>query len=140
MRLVHASILPGANTYRPACLSIPCFSTNRKKSATRVFQDFTREGDPEVLRIDWDFTQENHAYLMLENSDDAGEDVGDRLTFQSTGANRSMDFVDVSSGLVWFIEWNEVNHSGSLMVPNYNDGNRACWDNNLVNVECPSES
>lgn len=105
-----------------------------------VFRDFTREGDPEVLQIDWDLTQENHANLALENIDVDGEDYGDRLEFLGIGANRSMEFIDSSDDMTWFIEWNEVNHSGSLMVPDYNDGNRACWNNQLVNVECPSDS
>ena len=61
-----------------------------------VFHDFTREGDPEVLRIDWDLTQENHASLVFLNIDQGNEEEGDRLSYLGTGANKSIEFFDAS--------------------------------------------
>jgi hypothetical protein len=105
-----------------------------------VFQDFTRDGDPEVLRIDWDLTQENHASLVFLNIDDGDEEEGDRLSYLGTGANKSIEFFDASLQMTWDIEWNEVNHAGSLQVPDYRNGERACWDTSLLDVDCPPDA
>ena len=35
-----------------------------------------------------------------------------------------------------FIEWNNQTNAGSLTADDYNEGERACWDSELQNVEC----
>ena len=101
-----------------------------------VFRDFTRDVNLEVLRIDWDLTQENHASLVFLNVDGGSEDMGDQLSYLATGANKSIEFLDLSNDMTWDIQWNESNRAGSLRVPDYNDGDRACWDTNLLDAAC----
>lgn len=101
-----------------------------------IFRDFTRDTNLEVLRIDWDLTRENRASLVFLNIDAGSENKGDRLSYLVVGANRSIEFFDLSTGMTWDVEWNEENRSGSLRVPDYNDGSRACWDTDLMDVAC----
>jgi hypothetical protein len=105
-----------------------------------LFRDFTAEGDPEVLRMDWEVNSDVDAFLTFRNVYVGHEEEGDELRYRADGAMRSIEFADVSTGDDWDIIWNEGNGSGSLRVPDYKDGVRACWDNNQFDVECAANA
>ena len=48
-----------------------------------------------------------------------------------------MNFYDASENLNADITWDEVTGAGSIQVPDYNDGERACWDEDQDDIECP---
>ncbi len=66
----------------------------------------------------------------------AGDDAGDELTFSEAGDNHRIDHIDAGTGDMSFIRWNESDGTGSLMVPDYNDGAEACWDESQYDIEC----
>jgi hypothetical protein len=101
-----------------------------------VFSDFTAPGDPEVLRIDWDVNSETDAELRFLNIHAGREEEGDELRYRVDGPMHSIEFSDASTGEDWDIIWNEVDGSGSLRVPGYNNGERACWDTDQNDVVC----
>ena len=105
-----------------------------------VFTDFRREGDPDVLRVDWTAASESDARLDLENIDAANPDFGDELGYLTEGSGRSMEFFDASNDMTWDIRWNQADGSGSLMVPGYNGGQRSCWDENQEDTSCAAAS
>jgi hypothetical protein len=100
------------------------------------FRDFTAEGDPEVLRVDWEVNSDVDAFLTFRNVYVGQEEEGDELRYRADGVMRSIEFADASTGEDWDIIWNEADGSGSLRVPDYNGGVRACWDSNQEDVEC----
>jgi len=65
-----------------------------------------------------------------------GEDAGDELTFSAAGDIHRIDHVDADTDDVWFIRWNESDGTGSLRVPDYNDGVEACWDEEQYDIDC----
>jgi hypothetical protein len=102
-----------------------------------VFRDFSAEGDPEVLRIDWEVNSEQDATLEFRNIHAGSDEEGDELRYRAEGPMNSIEFLDASSTETWDIIWNEADGSGSLQVPDYNNGQRACWDTNQDDASCP---
>jgi hypothetical protein len=98
------------------------------------FYDPTLPGDPAVADLEWG-TNLAGDYLMFTCLH--GEDEGDTLAYRRNGPFVSIEFTDASAGAqLWFIRWDETDGSGSLMVPDYNGGEMACWDANQDNTTC----
>ena len=57
--------------------------------------------------------------------------------FKGVEREWNAEYMAFTTGTDWDIIWNEADGSGSLRVPDYNDGVRACWDTNQFDVECP---
>ncbi len=100
-----------------------------------VFRDFEEAGDPEVFRIEWE-VDEATARLDLINQDANDPDVGDELRYSVNGSLGMVEFQDESDGMTWDIQWDEADGSGSLMVPDYRNGERSCWDGEQEDVSC----
>lgn len=98
-----------------------------------TFYDPTLEGDPPAADLDWGHDAQGE---FLTFTCRHGDDEGDVLGYYADGPENSIIFTDASEGQEWFIRWNEADSSGSLMVPEYNNGEVACWDENQDDVEC----
>ncbi len=114
-------------------------TSNGGESATWTFIAADREGAPTVARVDYEETANGRtlSFTDLYNEPGADETLGDALTFTVDGDARSIDFVDGQSNDIWFIEWNESTAIGSIQVPEYNGGEKGCWDETLEDVDCP---
>ena len=66
----------------------------------------------------------------------AGDDDGDMLEFQEAYPRYVVTHVDADLEHTSLIEWYEDGH-GNLTVPEYNDGQQACWGTDLQNMVCP---
>ncbi len=98
------------------------------------FYDPTLPGDPAVADLEWG-TSLAGKYLAFTCL--YGEDDGDTLAYRRNGPLASIEFTDASAGdQLWFIRWDETAGSGSLLVPDYNGGEPACWDANQDNTTC----
>ena len=65
-----------------------------------------------------------------------GEDAGTSIAFTADGDLSRIDLVDGPTGDESFIRWNEATGAGSLLVPDYNGGEEACWDEEQWDVDC----
>jgi hypothetical protein len=102
-----------------------------------IFND-RRDGEAvDVARIDWDVQAKRDRTLSFEATDETSDDFGDRLTYQVDGALCSIVYHDSATESDWDITWNEETGTGSLMVPDYHDGARACWDEHQNDIDCP---
>lgn len=98
-----------------------------------TFHDVDLAGDPAVAELTWG-DDPNGAYLSLAAI--AGPDAGDTLTYRHAPPHCSVVFVDGAEGQLYDIRWNEADGSGSLRVPDYNGGERACWDTRQDDTSC----
>ena len=73
-------------------------------------------------------------YLEFVSHEDDSD--GDTLRFTDARPDFSIDFTPGDGSQAWFIRWH-ADGSGSLMVPDYDDGAEACWDVWQENVDCP---
>lgn len=105
-----------------------------------IFNDRQASGDPiEVARIDWNVEDENHRLLSFEDIDQRSDDLGDTLTYRVDATVVTIEFYDASEDITADITWDELTGAGSLQVPDYNNGERACWDEEQLDVECPAD-
>ncbi len=87
------------------------------------------------IRIDWtNGTGDSHELTVLNNMP-GGENEGDRLVFSTSLAMSYVEFVDVSEPVVYNVTW-YLDGSGSIEVPDYNNGEKACWDTHQNDVAC----
>jgi hypothetical protein len=108
----------------------------RSNSGYWILND-SDEGQPvPCARIDWDYPALLDRVLTFENIEQANPDFGDRLTYRVEGVMISILFQDTSEGVDSDVTWNAQTGSGSLQVPDYNDGLRACWDEHQEDVLC----
>ena len=92
--------------------------------AAWIFHDLDRSGGPVSGEIRWGATATGR-YLEFTSHEDGNE--GDALRFE-TGADESrIDFTPGDASTPSFIRWDPTG-AGSLMVPDYNGGQEACWD------------
>jgi hypothetical protein len=96
------------------------------------FYDFNKPGDPMVARLEWEQTTSLKSVSFI----DLYTNPNDRISYREGGADRSIDFNDASEGAEWFIRWNVATNAGSLMVPDYNNGDEACWDSERNDIDC----
>ncbi len=85
----------------------------------------------ESLRIDWDNSPVGNT-LMITVNDAQSEDFGNTIEiFESP----TMGYLEVNDGEIHNITW-FADGTGSIMVPDYNDGNEACWDTEQRDTAC----
>ena len=101
-----------------------------------VFNDLRDAQTIPVARIDWNNASATRRSLVFSNIETGSADLGDRLEYQLDGSIASVLFHDASEHQEADIQWNESTGTGSLQVPDYNGGLRACWDERQENMVC----
>ncbi len=99
-----------------------------------TFHDPELTGNPASGELTWGADADGD-FLALECL--LGDDAGDRLTWRRDAPDCSLVFHEAGSASGWDVRWNEVDGTGSLMVPDYNGGRRACWDTHQDDTVCP---
>jgi hypothetical protein len=95
-------------------------------------------GTPGVqsVRIDWlNGPGRTHELTVLNNMP-GGADEGDHVVFSGSPAMSYVEFTDVSLPAIYNVTWYR-DGSGSIEVPDYNNGEKACWDTRQNDVVCP---
>lgn len=113
-------------------------STETNTSGYWEFFDMqTPEDQNRTVKIDWKvgILKENTT-LAFENVDPRGEYLGDVLEYETDLEDAWMTYDDASEDNVWEIQWNIEMGSGSLSVPGYNNGEKACWNALKQDVVC----
>ncbi len=96
--------------------------------------------DKSLVRADWSVPDATHSTLdIVNNRTDGNPDAGDRITLTIDGDQVTLTVHDESEGLDYGAGWSSSTTAGWVQVPNYNDGQKACWDSAHVNVECGQE-
>jgi hypothetical protein len=101
-----------------------------------LFNDIQDGHEVANARIDWRVQAPRDRFLAFECTREGSEGYGDRLTYQVGGPVVTILFHDASADTDADIMWNETTGAGSLQVPDYNEGARACWDSQRNDVDC----
>ena len=96
------------------------------------FHDLEDPDHPLVGEIAWG---DDELGEFLEFIDHDPEADGDSLRFTDSGESCVVRYVQQTTAETWFIRWC-TDGTGSLRVPDYNDGEEACWDEDQINVDC----
>lgn len=101
-----------------------------------MYYSLTAEDHEQVSLITWE-KKENLESVDLEVTSDRNDNMGDIIEFDYDGIVKKAIYRDVSSGETAIISYNTKTKTGFIVAPGYNNGNRACWDENLKNISCP---
>ncbi len=98
------------------------------------FHDAER-GGAHVARLEWGADAEGNFLRLVDTLDHPD----DSLEYRGEGPHKSVTWTDADTpSESWYVRWNEVNGTGSLQAPDYNDGLPACWDDRQDDTECPT--
>ena len=100
----------------------------------QFYEPIDASSGEETARIDWTKSAEQKQTTITVNGA-SHEDSGDYLEFTESDEMGSIVHYDASEDLLSDITW-YADGSGSLMVPDYNNGDPACWDTEQVNADC----
>lgn len=89
-----------------------------------------------VVHIDWDHPSASKATLKFTVVKPQVPENGDVLTYNADNSSRSVTYFDQSANSTLQIFWDEVTHAGYLIAPNYNNGQKSCWDSQLNDTTC----
>ena len=98
-------------------------------------------GSDRVLEISWNYNSETDRSLEYRNVNSESEDVGDAMRFTLNGTAATLAYTDASdSNVVANIEWDTGTGHGSIQVPHYNNGDKACWDSGFEDTLCAASN
>lgn len=111
-------------------------SNNSGTEGTWTYYDIITLNDqsPEIEST-WSM-QENSASLMFEVLGEENEYTGDTVEYSFNGTLKNVVFNNVHISETSEMQWNTETLAGYLIVPSYNNGEKACWDSNFQNVAC----
>lgn len=98
-----------------------------------TFRDLETPDHPECGQINWGATSAGGRYLEFVSLDEHA--YGDRLRFAEEPVESAITFQPGDGADECFIRW-DATRAGSLRVPDYNGGQEACWDGDLLDVDC----
>ena len=99
------------------------------------FFDPSRGDGVEVAHMDW-HAERDDSELRLQATDPQSEDEGDSLVYTTKGSNVTVVYTDQSEQQIGTIAWDEETGAGYIEYPDYNDGERSCWDEEQFDVDC----
>lgn len=91
-------------------------------------------GTTAVGEISWSHPTDDTWTLTFSAT--AGSQEGDELEYAIDGTSRTVTFFDASDERTSEIHWDQQTHVGYIIAPNYNEGQKACWDGTLANTPC----
>jgi hypothetical protein len=104
-------------------------------ASARLYMASMTPGVPSV-RVDWQRNGPGDRSLTVVVNEVGSPDEGDALAFHKAPAEHTLDVHDEGLQEDHNVTW-YPDGSGSLTVPNYNGGQKACWDTRQEDVACP---
>ncbi len=95
-------------------------------------------GSQQVMDGSYEVIDEMDHTLTFSIPQDVDDIGGSSAVFDRDGLFVTLDLIGPLGG-THLIKWNTETGEGSLIAPDYNNGEEACWDETLRNVPCESE-
>jgi len=95
------------------------------------------ENSPKALRIDWSQPSQDQSTVKFTVVLPGIPQNGDQITYAANGNDRSIRYFDNSAAQTMEVAWDAQTGAGYLLAPNYNNGEKACWDAQGNDVTCP---
>ena len=96
----------------------------------------------EALSIQWSYvsdTDRSLSYEIVSPLPNAQGEVvtGDTFTLTIDGMRATLEYVDADdTSVTAVISWDTATGAGSIIVPDFNQGQKACWDAAFENTGC----
>ena len=111
--------------------------TSDYEATSGTWTYFALQSDQELSVVSWERT-ENTTSIELNVESDRNNNRGDSISYDFDGSVKTVVFTDVSEDETTTISYNSETLAGFIISPNYNEGAKSCWDENLNNTTCTS--
>ncbi len=111
-------------------------SLNNGSGQWDIYDSGQPSNSVKVVHIDWDRPSATNATLKFTVVKPQVPENGDMLTYKAENSSRSVTYFDQSANSTLQIFWDEVTHAGYIIAPNYNNGQKSCWDSQLNDTTC----
>ncbi len=113
------------------------FNTAGTDGHWQFFNPEIAQEDQTFIKIEYDVTDDTHKSLIFTNlRTDGHEDAGDIIEYSVDGDTAHVSVHDEDKALDYTTEWSLSDGTGWLIVPDFNEGEKACWDGAQQNAEC----
>ncbi|MDR8393541.1 hypothetical protein NC796_20470 [Aliifodinibius sp. S!AR15-10] len=92
--------------------------------------------EEEVSTVSWTIEGEEELEIRLDVTSDRNDNLGDYITYSSEGEIKTAVYFDASDDEITELQFNADNYTGYIIAPNYNNGEKACWNSALQDVAC----
>lgn len=96
------------------------------------------ETQEEISTVNWTVNGEEDIDLRLEVTSDRNDNQGDYIEYHLDNTTKSAVYFDASDEASIELQIDTETHAGFIIAPNYNDGAKACWDDQFQDVSCSS--
>lgn len=100
----------------------------------RFFDYNTPDMANEIGTIEWSVQVLAESKIVFSSKNPQSQNYGDIVTYSVEGTNALITFFDASENITAEVTWDLVTIAGSIKVPNYNNGERAYWNENKQDV------
>jgi len=115
------------------------FNTDGNEGTWEFFNPQIALENQTFVTVDYKIDDPTHKELTFTNTRlDGHEDSGDVITYKLAGDIAHVSVHDESKGIDYTAEWSVTTTAGWLQVPDYNGGEKACWDAQRINMDCPA--
>ncbi|MBN2090887.1 hypothetical protein JW964_14835 [candidate division KSB1 bacterium] len=107
------------------------------KSGWWLIYDYTKPTEKKsVFRLDWSI-KDTESTVVFKNVLAGNEGENDVLTYWANATERKVTYFDNSKQETAEVYWEIAKGTGYVLAPDYNNGQKACWDENQNDVACP---
>lgn len=102
-----------------------------------TYHGFGRAGQPsqELAELDWQTTENENIEMGLTIL--AGNSYSDsEVNYHTEGPVRIINIDNANNDGTVTIQFNKDTNTGFIQAPDYNNGEKACWDSNFNNIDC----
>lgn len=89
-----------------------------------------------ISQIEWTINNEDDLNLRLDVVSDRNDNMGDYIDYTLEGATKTVVYYDAGENKETTLQWDMETHVGFVIAPEYNNGQKACWDENFEDVPC----
>lgn len=97
---------------------------------------FDANEDEAVSKIEWDIDEDGSIDLEFSVLSDRNGNQGSEINFEFDGTIKTLVYIDGSNNTTTTIEYNTETKAGFIISPNYNNGEKSCWDESLEDITC----
>ncbi|HEX6981763.1 MAG TPA: hypothetical protein VF181_03285 [Balneolaceae bacterium] len=96
----------------------------------------SNEADVHVSETTWTVNGENDKHLKLEVISNRNDRQGDYIEYDFDGTTKKAVYYNAGEDATTTIQWHIETKTGFIIAPDYNNGEKACWDENFQDIAC----
>lgn len=103
---------------------------------TWTYYSLMSDAEEPVSVTEWTVTEEGNVELRLEVVSNRFNNEGDYIEYSFDGTVKNVVYYNANEDATTELQWNIETNAGYIIAPNYNNGEKACWDENFENTSC----